>query len=128
MKGIILLADYFEDVEAICTIDMIRRANIKIDLISITGKKELTTQSNINIICDELIENINLNDYSFVILPGGKAVFKTHLESKITENVLKHFYDKNELIGAICAAPMVLSKYLENKKFTCFPSCECSIK
>lgn len=124
MKGLILLADYFEDVEAICTIDMLRRASIEIDLVSITGKKELLTQSNIKIYSDKLIEDIDLDDYSFVILPGGKATFKTHLESKITERVLKHFYDKKELIGAICAAPMVLAKYLKGKKFTCFPSCE----
>lgn len=124
MKGIILLADYFEDVEAICTIDMLRRAYIQIDLISITGKKNLITQSQINIVSDELVENINLDEYEFIILPGGKAVYKTHLESVITKNVIEHFYNNGKLIGAICAAPMLLSKYLVNKKFTCFPSCE----
>lgn len=127
MKGIILLADYFEDVEAICTIDMLRRAGIEIDLVSVTGSKNLVTQSNISLNSDKLIENVNLNDYSFVILPGGKATFKTHLESEITKNVLEHFYIKNKLIGAICAAPMVIAKYLKGKKFTCFPSCEDSI-
>ena len=128
MKGLILLADYFEDMEAICTIDMLRRASIEIDLVSITGKEELITQSNIKLCSDKLIENVDLDDYSFVILPGGKATFKTHLESKITESVLKHFYDKKQLIGAICAAPIVLAKYLKGKKFTCFPSCEDSIE
>ena len=49
MKGIILLADYFEDVEAICTIDMLRRAGIEIDLVSVTGSKNLVTQSNISL-------------------------------------------------------------------------------
>lgn len=36
MKGLILLANYFEDVEALITIDMLRRAKIEIDLVSIT--------------------------------------------------------------------------------------------
>lgn len=128
MKGLILLANHFEDVEAICTIDMLRRAKIEIDLVSVTDSKKLITQSNISICADKLISEVNLNDYSFVILPGGKATFETHLNSIITNNVIKHFMDKNALVCAICAAPMVLAKYLENKVFTCFPSCEDDIK
>lgn len=124
MKGLILLANHFEDVEAICTIDMLRRAKINIDLVSVTGNLELTTQSNLQIKAETLIENVDLNDYDFIVLPGGKAVFETHLESEKTNNAIAHFYNKNQLICAICAAPMVLSKYLENKPFTCFPSCE----
>jgi putative intracellular protease/amidase len=51
---------------------------------------------------------------------------KTHLNSPITESVVNYFYSKNALIGCICAAPSILGKYgyLENKKFTCFPSFE----
>lgn len=128
MKGLILLANHFEDVEAICTIDMLRRAKIELDLVSITGSLELITQSNLKITAEKKIENVNLDDYSFVILPGGKAVFETHLESQITNSVIEKFYKENKLIGAICAAPMVLSKYLENKDYTCFPSCEENIK
>ena len=128
MKGLILLANHFEDVEAICTIDMLRRAKITIDLVSITGSFDLTTQSNLQIKAEKLIEDIDLSEYDFVVLPGGKAVFETHLYSKITNNVIEYFYNQNKLICAICAAPMVLSKYLENKPFTCFPSCEENIK
>lgn len=124
MKGIILLANHFEDVEAIATIDILRRAKIDIDLVSITGNKQLITQSNIGILADKLIEEVNINDYNFVVLPGGKAVFETHLSSDITNTVIKHFIDQHQLVCAICAAPKVLAPYLENKQFTCFPSCE----
>lgn len=124
MKGLILLANHFEDVEAICTIDMLRRAKINIDLVSVVGTKELTTQSNICICAEKLIEDVKLEEYDFVVLPGGKAIFETHLESKITNNVIKHFMEENKLVCAICAAPKVLAPYLENKKYTCFPSCE----
>lgn len=127
MKGLILLADYFEDIEAITTIDCLRRAGIVIDLVSVSSKLELTTQSGLQIKTEKCIKDINLDDYSFVILPGGKAVYKTHLDSDITNQVIKDFMEKGKLVGAICAAPMVLAPYLENKKFTCFPSCEKNI-
>ena len=127
MKGLILLADHFEDVEAICTIDMLRRAKIEIDLVSVTNSLELVTQSKLNIKAEKLASCISLDDYSFVILPGGKAVFETHLESSVTNKIIKDFYDKQKLVCAICAAPMVLKNYLVGKDFTCFPSCEDSI-
>ncbi len=124
MKGLILLANHFEDVEAICTIDMLRRAKITIDLVSVTKEKQLITQSNLAIMVEKTIDEVCLDDYDFVVLPGGKAVFETHLTSNVTNNVIEHFMNKNKLVCAICAAPKVLSKYLENKDFTCFPSCE----
>ena len=128
MKGIILLANHFEDVEAICTIDMLRRAKIDIDLVSITGSLSLTTQSGLNITSEKLIEEVLLDEYDFLVIPGGKAIFETHISSEITKNVVKHFINKNQLVSAICAAPMVLKDYLENSNFTCFPSCETNIK
>lgn len=124
MKGLILLANHFEDVEAICTIDMLRRAKITIDLVSVTNDKQLVTQSNLQILAEKTIDEVCLDDYDFVVLPGGKAVFETHLTSSITNKVIEHFMNKNKLVCAICAAPKVLAKYLENKDFTCFPSCE----
>lgn len=124
MKGIILLANHFEDVEAICTIDMLRRAKINIDLVCVTGTKELVTQSNICMFAEKLIEDVNIEEYDFVVLPGGKAIFETHLSSEVTSNVIKHFINQNKLVCAICAAPKVLAPYLKDKPFTCFPSCE----
>ena len=128
MKGRILLANHFEDVEAICTIDMLRRAKIDIDLVSITGSLNLITQSGLKITSEKLIEEVLLDEYDFLVIPGGKAIFETHISSKITKNVVKHFINKNQLVSAICAAPMVLKDYLENSNFTCFPSCETNIK
>ncbi len=128
MKGLILLANHFEDVEAICTIDMLRRAKITIDLVSVTNEKQLITQSNICLFAEKVIEEVNVEEYDFLVLPGGKAIFETHLTSDVTKKVVDFFMNQNKLVCAICAAPKVLAPYLENKKFTCFPSCEDDIK
>lgn len=128
MKGLILLANHFEDVEAICTIDMLRRAKIEIDLVSVTGEKKLVTQSNISLFSEKLIEEVNVEEYDFLVLPGGKAIFETHLASSVTKQTVAYFMEQHKLVAAICAAPKVLEPYLENKDFTCFPSCEYDIK
>ena len=107
MKGLILLADFFEDSEAIITIDLLRRAKIDVDLVSIKDTKELTTQSNIKVLADMTIDDIVLDDYEFMILPGGKAVFNTHLESEITKGCIYHFALENKLVAAICTTEVV---------------------
>ena len=126
MKGIILFANHFEEVEAILTIDLLRRANQSIDTVSVTGSLELITQQGLIVKADKLYEDVNLEDYDYLIIPGGKAVFETHLNSNITKTCVEHFNNKNQLIACICAAPMVLGKYglLKNRNYVCFPSCE----
>ncbi len=129
MKGLILLANYFEDVEALITIDMLRRAKIEIDLVSITEDYNLITQSGVKLQADYLIDEIDLDKYAFLIMPGGKAVFETHLNSNITKHCIKLFYQKQKLIAAICAAPLILDAVgiLKGKEYVCFPSCETNI-
>ena len=125
MKGLLLLAPYFEDTEALTTLDILRRAALKVDLVSITTLK-LITQSNVIIYADKLIDDINLNDYDFLIIPGGKAVMLTHLKSDITKKVIEHFNYKKQLIACICAAPSILGVMglLDNEQYTCFPGFE----
>lgn len=126
MKGLILLANYFEDVEALITIDMLRRAKIQIDLVSLTDDLNVTTQSNIKILADYNYKNIDLNDYDYLIIPGGKAVMTTHYDHPFTKEAVMKFNKNNKLIASICAAPSILGKLglLDNKNYTCFPSFE----
>lgn len=124
MKGLIILADGFEDVEALCTIDILRRSNIVVDTVSLYDK-EVITQSKNKIIVDYLLEEIDETNYDFLIIPGGKAVFNVLDSNKEVEGLIDRFYVNNKLICAICAAPRLIIKkgYLKNKKFTIFPNC-----
>lgn len=129
MKGIILLASGFEDTEAITTIDVLRRAGLEIDMVSVNNEEILLTQSELYVKPEKLIKDIDYTIYDFLIIPGGKAVSKTLINLNIVDEVIKEYNEKGKLIACICAAPMLLGKndLLKGKKFTCFPSCELGI-
>ncbi len=124
MKGLILLTNGFEDVEAIATIDVLRRSNIQIDTVALDNR-EVLTQANNKIIVQYLIKDISYDDYQFLIIPGGKAVFEVLDKDLRIDEIVEYFYKANKLICAICAAPLLLAKkgYFQNCKFTSFPNC-----
>ena len=124
MKGLIILVDGFEDVEALCTIDILRRSNIQIDTVSLDNKN-ITTQSNNKIEAQYLLNEVCINDYDFLVLPGGKAVFNILDNDLRIDGLIDEFYNNNKLICAICAAPRLIAKrgYFKNLKYTIFPGC-----
>lgn len=125
MKGFIVLADGFEDVEGIATIDILKRAGIDLDLVSFHKNKKVLTSSNIQITLDFSLDEIRYETYDFFILPGGRAVFQ-HLDSSYEiAKIITHFCEKKKLICAICAAPSLIGKlgYLRDKEYCVFPGC-----
>ena len=124
MKGIIILVDGFEDVEALVTIDILRRSKIDVDMVSL-DKNELNTQSNNKIVVSYLLSEVNLNDYDFLVIPGGKAVFNILDKDKRIDEVIDYFYNNKKLIATICAAPRLVAKrgYFEGHNYTSFPGC-----
>ena len=119
MKGLILLANYFEDVEALITIDMLRRAKIEIDLVSITEDYNLITQSGVKLQADYLIDEIDLDKYAFLIIPGGKAVFETNIDGIYKENervVVSDHIITSKAAGTTFDFAFAIIKYLANEE------------
>ncbi len=125
MKGIILLTDFFEDTEALTTIDILRRAGLQIDLVSLSGCT-LTTQSNLKLECEYLFNDVNYKEYDFLVIPGGKAVFKTLVNLEVVDEVISYFNKQNKLIACICAAPFLPGRLglFKDGYYTCFPGCD----
>ncbi len=126
MKGLLLITNYFEDSEGLTTLDILRRAQLEVDLVSLKETLEITTQSNVKIVCDKLIENIDVRNYDFLVIPGGRAVMA---ELKVMDNVkeiIHHFVKSQKLVATICAAPYLVGElgYLKDKNYTCFPGFE----
>ncbi len=125
MKGIILLADYFEDTEALATIDVLIRAGEDILRVGV-NHKEVFTQTGLKVICDTLLDDINYDDFDYLILPGGKASFTILNKDIRVEKIIDYFVKQNKLVASICAAPHLLARkgYFKNREFTCYPGFE----
>ena len=123
-KMMIVLATGFEELEAITVVDVLRRANIHIDIVgledlNITGSHKITLQAN------KLLKDINVQDYDGVVLPGGLPGSETLANSKQVKIVLQDFAKAQKLVSAICAAPWALaSAGVLQEKYTCYPSFE----
>lgn len=120
---IVLLAEGFEEVEALTVLDMARRANLICDLVSTEKELLVLSSHNVKIKADKLLEDINPNDYKALYIPGGLPGAVNLSENKKVLNLIKDFYEDGKLVCAICAGPIALDKagLLKDKNFTCFP-------
>ncbi|MFA6796102.1 MAG: DJ-1 family glyoxalase III [Bacilli bacterium] len=125
-KGIILLADGFEPTEALGTQDVLLRAGMIVDLVSINGTNHVVSSMGTKICVQLKLELIDVSMYDFVIIPGGTKGVENLINSREVATALKHFYENDKLICAICAGPSLLITLgmLDNRKFTCFPGFE----
>ena len=116
----LFLDNGFEEIEAITTIDLLRRANIALTTVSITGGELVLGAHNIAVKADGLIEKIDFSDAETLILPGGATKLG---DCAALCDLLVNHNKENKLIAAICAAPAVLGKLgiLEGKQATCYP-------
>ena len=120
----VIMADGFEDIEALEPVDILRRAGILVKTAGICNKK-VTSSHDVTIETDILIDNINKEDMEMLVLPGGPG--HTNLdESEKVQNLISYAMDSNIYIAAICASPSILGKrgVLDGKKYTCFPGFE----
>lgn len=120
-----VLAHGFEEIEAIATIDILRRADIQVDMIGLDGL-HIKGAHGIEVTVDDVLEHVSGKTYDMVFLPGGMPGSK-HL--KESSQVIAFLQRQNELgawITAICAGPIALhaAGLLEGKTFTCYPGFE----
>ncbi len=129
------LADGFEEIEALCPIDMLRRAGLEVTTIAVHPDPQntdrlVTGSHGIGVMADRSYTEMSAQsvpeDLEMVILPGGMPGAK-HLDgSSLVERYLKAADAKGAYMAAICAAPMVLGRrgYLAGKKVVCYPGFE----
>lgn len=130
MKILELLADGNETIELLTVVDYLRRADIKIDMVSTTGSKDLVTSHGVRYQADYLLEEINTEDYDGVYIPGGTKGAETLRDDDRVIEIVKKFEAANKLIAAICAGPIVLDRagVLADKKATSFPTIKQELK
>lgn len=126
----IFLAEGFEAIETITPLDMLIRAGIEVNTISISDEFLVKSSQGIPVQADDLFENTDFSDAEMLILPGGQPGATNLGKHKGLEAILKFANEHNIPIAAICAAPTVLGKHglLQGKKATCYPGCEGMLK
>lgn len=125
-KVLIFLADGFEEIEALTVVDLLRRVNIQIEMVSISDSLEVTGAHNINVKSDVLFTDADFQNAEMLILPGGMPGTRNLEACRPLCNKLKEFHREGKMIGAICAAPLILGSngILEGKKACCYPGYE----
>ena len=119
----LFLDNGFEEIEALTTVDLLRRAKVQVTTVSITGNPMVLGAHDIAVQADCLMDDVDFSDAETLILPGGAS----HLEQNETLcELLKKHNDENKMIAAICYAPSVLGRLgiLQGKQATCYPGFE----
>jgi|TARA_Y100000385_G_scaffold167271_1_gene173330 protein deglycase len=118
-KVLAILAEGFEEIEAITPIDLLRRAGVEVTLAALEDGKHVTGKMGITLHADANLSDLNSDDYDCVFLPGGPGVKHLRASDRVIEIVLKQHASKR-LLAAICAAPTVLhdAGVLTDKRYT----------
>lgn len=128
-KVAVLLANGFEEIEALTVVDVLRRANIECKTFSINDIDVLAAH-NITVKADALLDVKEVQQYDMLVLPGGMpGTLNLKNDTRVLE-LVKYFNDKNKFISAICAAPAILEAagILSGKTITLYPDWEKHIK
>lgn len=120
MKFACLLANGFEETEAISVVDVLRRAHIEVDLVSL-GELEVTGSHKISLRADKKWES--MDDYDGVFCPGGQPGTNNLMNDPRVISFIQSMHQHHKWVTAICSAPLVLEKagILTGKKMTSYP-------
>ena len=122
----IFLANGFEEIEALCVLDLLRRAGVPTKTVGIDEKIVMGSHK-IPVVCDmEDIELTGFEDFDMIIVPGGLPGANNLDASEVVEKFINRAVDEDKFISAICAAPFILGKrgILNGKRATCYPGFE----
>lgn len=122
----IFLADGFEEIEALCPLDLLLRAGISIKSVGVGTKREIVGSHGIHVLADITEDEFNDASPEMVILPGGMPGTKNLEASRTVKKAIDDTSKSGGYIAAICAAPSILGKMglLKGKEAICFPGFE----
>ena len=122
----IFLANGFEEIEGLTVVDLLRRAQIDIQMVSIEESIHVTGSHNITVKADCLFKDAKIDEADMLVLPGGMPGTINLLHYAGLVQKIKEFHKNKKLLAAICAAPSVLGAcgVLTGKKACCYPGFE----
>ncbi|MBQ8042532.1 MAG: DJ-1/PfpI family protein [Clostridia bacterium] len=122
----VFFANGYEEIEGLTVIDLLRRAGLEVDIVSINNVLEVKGAHDIVIKADKLLKDVDFENGDMIVLPGGLPG-TTYLGEceELTKQIVKYNNEK-KMLAAICAAPSVFGQLgiLEGKSATCYPGFE----
>ena len=109
-KVCIFLANGFEEIEGLTVVDILRRAGIEIQMVSIEDEIQVTGSHNIQIKADSLFKDADIDTADMLVLPGGMPGTTRLLHHQGLVEKVKQFSSQGKMLAAICAAPSVLGE------------------
>jgi len=124
-KVLLLLHPGVEEIEAVTSIDLLRRAGIEVLAASVTSDLEVTGGRGIALKADALLSEVSTQIFDMLVIPGGPGVDALRKRPEVLE-LIRRFYREDRLIAAICAAPLVLldAGIAAGHTLTSFPDAE----
>lgn len=130
-RALVILADGFEEIEAVTVVDVLRRANVDVYVASLSGSEVVTGNKGIRVVADGPLAGVDEKEYDVVVLPGGMPGTERLMASEAVLGILRARRRRAEsgagraLVGAICAAPLVLDAAgVLPETYTCYPGVE----
>ena len=124
-KVIVPVAKGFEENELISVVDVLRRCEIGVEILSLESSPSLVGAHNITLQADGMFAQNEYEECACIALVGGYENMQRMRAHKGLGEVLRAFASSHRLIAAICAAPIVLAHFrILSKEFTCYPSCQ----
>ena len=124
-KALVLLAEGFEEIEAVTVIDILRRAGIDVTACGLVGK-EVIGAHGLKVVPDSTLDGFN-QEIDAIVLPGGMPGAENLAKSDAVKRLIKKMDAEKKLIAAICASPALVlapAGVLDEKRATCYPGME----
>lgn len=120
------LATGFEEIEAVTIGDILRRGNVPVQYVSLTGSHLVTGTHGIALQADIVWESADYENCSMIVLPGGMPGTRHLAEHQGLLEKIREFHDQGKWVAALCAAPLVLAEagILKGKNATIYPGLE----
>lgn len=125
----VFMADGCEEIEGLTVVDILRRAGIEVETISINGTDCVTSSHKVKFFTDTKEQLADYAAYDGIVLPGGMPGTLNLKANDTVQRVIREFFAQGKLVSAICAAPSILgeAELLKGRKATCHPGFEESL-
>lgn len=122
-KVSVFFADGFEEVEGLTIVDLLRRADIDVTMVSANGNTEINGAHKIVVKTDAQFDDVNYDEMDLLVLPGGLQGVLNLQKHEGLLKLLQKFDAEKKMIGAICAGPIILGELgmLKGRAAVCYP-------